>query len=140
MRLKLELANNGTVGKYKYGKNAYKGNRMSTMISRAYDMNGKNEGFHVFIDASRRASQKGDLRQAERLLKTSLKNVEQQVILFEAAIKEIVESLLELYRCQHGRDDEIHALENKLRELKSYRKVFDGFEDNRVEFTKEDKQ
>lgn len=95
------------------------------MIGRVFDMNGSNDGFHAFIDASKRASQRGDLRQAERLLKTSLKNVEQQMFMTECALKETVESLLELYRGQQGRDDEIRVLERKLLNMKPYTQTFE---------------
>ncbi len=83
-------------------------------------MSGNRDGFNAFIDASKRASQKGDLRQAERLLKTSLKNVEQQMIVVEYAMREIVESLIDLYQSQEGKQEEIRDLERKLAQLRIY--------------------
>jgi hypothetical protein len=71
------------------------------------------EGFQAFIDASKRASKKGDLKQAERLLKTGLNSAEQQLYLVEQALNEIVENLIELYTAQ-SRIEEAELMQQRL--------------------------
>ena len=111
-----------------------------SMFSRVYEMSGNRDGFNAFIDASKRASQKGDLRQAERLLKTSLRNVEQQMIVVEYAMREIVESLIDLYRNQDGKQEEIRDLERKLAQLRIYDLSSDGVDGDHQVKSKESGQ
>jgi nitric oxide reductase activation protein len=83
------------------------------------DKNNSNNNFDAFltlVSASRQASQKGDLKQAERLLKISLKMAEEQLFSIQTATKEVVECLAELYEAQ-GREEEVYVLQKRLQQL-----------------------
>ncbi|MDZ4837157.1 MAG: hypothetical protein SGJ27_25510 [Candidatus Melainabacteria bacterium] len=69
--------------------------------------------FQTIIDASKKASLRGDHLQAERLLKSSLKQAERDMAMFEYAIEELVENLAYVYESQ-GRTEEAQVLRDRL--------------------------
>lgn len=75
------------------------------------------DGFLAFIVASKKACSRGDYRQAEKLLKSSLKSAEQQMVTVEYAIVEILKSLLEVYEAQ-GKEDDAIAMQSRLEQLR----------------------
>jgi hypothetical protein len=71
------------------------------------------ERFQTIIDASKKACQRGDHLQAERLLKSSLKQAERELAVLENAMREIVESLSSVYELQ-GKVQEAALLKKRL--------------------------
>lgn len=86
--------------------------------------------FQTIIDASKKASQRGDLSQAERLLKSTLKQAERDMLNAEFALEEIVSSLAEIYELQ-GRCDQAKTLRDRYsqRDASQEGQLF-KFEDN----------
>jgi len=86
------------------------------MENRVIAMDKSSDGFYAFIDASKRASQRGDHRQAEKLLTSSLKRAEEHLLTVQDALKDILENLKEVYEIQ-GRSAEALALKKRLESL-----------------------
>ncbi len=84
--------------------------------SRLMDIEKDSHGFYTFISASKRATERGDHQQAERLLKTSLKSAEQHIISLEHAVSTMISDLIELYELQ-GRVPEANLLQERLIQL-----------------------
>lgn len=74
------------------------------------------EGFYTFIGASKKASERGDYGQAEKLLKSSLKTAEQHLIATEYTVKKIVEALIDVYEKQNKKE-ELKFLDARLKQL-----------------------
>lgn len=70
------------------------------------------ERFKAIIDASKKASQRGDHLQAERLLKSILRQAQRDMASVGYAIDEISESLATVYELQ-GRNDEAKGLRER---------------------------
>lgn len=83
------------------------------MQSRMVDMEMGREKFRTIIDASKNASKRGDHLQAERLLRSSLKQAEREMAIVEYAIDELVESLASVYEAQ-GRMQEAEDLRQRM--------------------------
>ena len=67
------------------------------------------EKFQTIIDASKKASARGDHTQAEKLLKSSLRHAERDLELVGSAINEILENLAFVYELQ-GRTEEAKVI------------------------------
>jgi hypothetical protein len=70
--------------------------------------------FQTIIEASKKASLRGDYLQAERLLRSTLKQAERDMAIVEYAIEEILENLATIYELQ-GRTHEAEVLRDRLK-------------------------
>lgn len=77
------------------------------------------QGLDAFLGASKKASERGDFQQAERLLKTSIKAAEQQMISTERALSAMLNDLIDLYEAQ-GRNEEAQVLRQRVAQLTEF--------------------
>ncbi len=84
------------------------------------------ERFQTIMDASKKACQRGDHLQAERLLRSSLKQAERDLAVVEHAMREIMESLSSVYELQ-GKVEEATLLRERLSTLRleEFMKTYD---------------
>lgn len=87
--------------------------QVTYMQSRMVGMEMGHERFQTIIDASKKASQRGDHSQAERLLRSSLKQAEREMAIVEDALGEIMESLASVYEMQ-GRKQDAEVLRQRM--------------------------